>query len=1307
MAANKVTVKTPGPAGVAGLNWEGSWATSTAYQYRDVVLFTNGGLYFCDVAHTSGSITPSNPVSGGITHWTVFIPAGDAMNWAITAKHTQITDSLGNQGYSSKHYSEKAQDWAVLTTDAVTNDANDADQGYSAKAWAIGGTEVTSTASRGAAKEWATKTTGAVDTADHSSKAWAIGGTGVSTTSSKGASKEWATKTNGAVDTADHSAKAWAIGGTGVTTTSSKGAAKEWATTTGGAVDTSEYSAKEYALGTTATSSKSYALKVDGAVTGTDFSSKAWAVGGTNVTTTASRGAAKEWATTTGGAVDTSEYSAKEWAIGTTVPSGSSKEWATNAGSAEVATGAGYSAKAYAQDDSNDIGSAKDWAVKAGSAQVASSDYSAKAWAQNTANNIGSAKDWATKTNAIVASSDGSAKAWAVGGTGVTDTASKGAAKEWATETSGTVDTSEYSAKEYAQGTQASTGGSSKSWAQDADQVNGAGTNDRSAKAWAQGASMTGSTLGGASKDWAQYTSGTVDGSTYSSKEFAQGTQGSTGGSAKNWAQQVGADVTGASSGDKSARSWAVETGGTAPADGSAKEWATVTGSAVASSEYSAKEYAQGTTATGGSAKEWAQDTSAAVDTTFSAKEYAQGSQSGTGGSAKNWATQFNADVTGASAGDMSAKEWAVGTLGRGQSGEGSSKDWATYTAGTVDNSGYSALYHANAASESAIAAKNSAAAVAQVYDNFADTYLGSMADGATASSGSANGTWAINSSSITVASTSGTIEVGQEVTGTGIPADANVISIDGSTVVISENMAAAGSGVSLTFTGHGVYGAFNGTKDGPGTDNDGDALTTGMLYFNTTDNEMRIYDGGNWIAASAAGSASFVEYKYVASGGQTTFTGSDANGATLSYTVSNVHVFLNGVRLDASDMTATNGTSIVLGSGAVANDELVIIAWKSFTVSDAVSASAGGTFNGNIIIAGDLRVNGGEFLDANGLELFKITSTGSAVNEFTLANAATGNAPTISVTGDDTNIDLTLSPKGSGEVNISKVDIDAGTIDGTTIATSNITVGSSKTLNVSAGTLTTSTAQKQAIVQAGPGSGTLDVSSGTFTTSAAQKQAIIDGGRTMPAGMIAPFGMSSAPTGWLVCNGSAVSRSTYSDLFGVISTTWGSGDGSSTFNLPDLRGAFLRGTGTAGVSSDYAGPNVGAYQDDANAEHNHTGSSANAGGHSHSGNTGSDGVHNHSGSTNTTGSHTHSYYTSSTWQTNGGRVWYSDSRGGASYTTGGSGNHSHSLSINNSSSHTHSISAESDHSHTITVANSGGTEARPYNRGVQYCIKT
>ena len=82
-----------------------------------------------------------------------------------------------------------------------------------------------------------------------------------------------------------------------------------------------------------------------------------------------------------------------------------------------------------------------------------------------------------------------------------------------------------------------------------------------------------------------------------------------------------------------------------------------------------------------------------------------------------------------------------------------------------------------------------------------------------------------------------------------------------------------------------------------------------------------------------------------------------------------------------------------------------------------------------------------------------------------------TGNSTTgsISITdGADGNIDI--SPNGTGEVNITKVDIDSGTIDGTTIATSDVTVGSGKTLDVSAGTLTSSTAQKTAIVDGGKG---------------------------------------------------------------------------------------------------------------------------------------------------------------------------------------------------------------------------------------------
>lgn len=60
---------------------------------------------------------------------------------------------------------------------------------------------------------------------------------------------------------------------------------------------------------------------------------------------------------------------------------------------------------------------------------------------------------------------------------------------------------------------------------------------------------------------------------------------------------------------------------------------------------------------------------------------------------------------------------------------------------------------------------------------------------------------------------------------------------------------------------------------------------------------------------------------------------------------------------------------------------------------------------------------------------------------------------------------------------------------------------------------------------------------------------------KNTPAGLISLFGGSVVPTGWLICDGSAVSRTTYSNLFSVIGTTYGTGDGSTTFNLPNLKG--------------------------------------------------------------------------------------------------------------------------------------------------------
>ena len=98
-----------------------------------------------------------------------------------------------------------------------------------------------------------------------------------------------------------------------------------------------------------------------------------------------------------------------------------------------------------------------------------------------------------------------------------------------------------------------------------------------------------------------------------------------------------------------------------------------------------------------------------------------------------------------------------------------------------------------------------------------------------------------------------------------------------------------------------------------------------------------------------------------------------------------------------------------------------------------------------------------------------------------------------------------------------------------------------------------------------------------------------------VPAGSVFSFATSTVPSGYLECNGAAVSRSTYASLFSSISTTWGVGDGSSTFNLPDLRGQFVRGwDNSAGVDS---GRSFASSQSDQNKAHNH---SINDSGHNH-----------------------------------------------------------------------------------------------------------
>jgi len=217
-----------------------------------------------------------------------------------------------------------------------------------------------------------------------------------------------------------------------------------------------------------------------------------------------------------------------------------------------------------------------------------------------------------------------------------------------------------------------------------------------------------------------------------------------------------------------------------------------------------------------------------------------------------------------------------------------------------------------------------------------------------------------------------------------------------------------------------------------------------------------------------------------------------------------------------------------------------------------------------------------------------------------------------------------------------------------------------------------------------------------------------------VPIGGIVPFGRTTAPAGWLACDGQPVNRiGTYAALFAAIGTTWGVGNGSTTFNVPDLQDRYLRHAGAT-----FSGA-IGTTQSDEVKSHAHTASTNSTGAHTHtvSGTAASDGAHTHTASTNSTGAHTHTFKAQSLASAAGGGYALANNNDnfgsnltGLNNAINSAGNHSHTVTVNSGGAHTHSVSgtaaSAADHSHTVTVNSTGGTENRPYSATVLYCIK-
>jgi phage-related tail fiber protein len=202
-----------------------------------------------------------------------------------------------------------------------------------------------------------------------------------------------------------------------------------------------------------------------------------------------------------------------------------------------------------------------------------------------------------------------------------------------------------------------------------------------------------------------------------------------------------------------------------------------------------------------------------------------------------------------------------------------------------------------------------------------------------------------------------------------------------------------------------------------PSVDNDGNPLVTGALYFDTTANEMRVWNGTSWVAAGSAVNGTASRQVYTATSAQTTFA--------ITYDVGFVDVYLNGVKqVVGVDFTATSGTNVVFASGLIAGDIVDIVAYGAFNVANTYTQAqadsllaaklslAGGTMTGDITFSNTQMVpvvNGGtgQTTYTNG-QLLIGNTTGNTLTKATLT-AGSG----ISVTNGTGSITIAATNSG------------------------------------------------------------------------------------------------------------------------------------------------------------------------------------------------------------------------------------------------------------------------------------------------------
>jgi len=175
-----------------------------------------------------------------------------------------------------------------------------------------------------------------------------------------------------------------------------------------------------------------------------------------------------------------------------------------------------------------------------------------------------------------------------------------------------------------------------------------------------------------------------------------------------------------------------------------------------------------------------------------------------------------------------------------------------------------------------------------------------------------------------------------------------------------------------------------------PSVDNDGNALLTGAIYWNSVSNAMYAWTGTEW--GSISSTAAIYRYRFTAAGGETTISGTDDNGLTLSYLPGKEQVYLNGVLLvRTTDYTASNGTSLTSLAALAANDIVEVITFTSFELASAIEDTIFDA-KGDILVGTAADTVGKLAVGTNGyfLKADSSTATGLAWGAVDLSSYAT-----------------------------------------------------------------------------------------------------------------------------------------------------------------------------------------------------------------------------------------------------------------------------------------------------------------------------